>query len=139
MSISGPIKATSVELVAVQPERSDAERLQILRDTQDAPVKPYYYLVKVYLDKKPPVRSEAADLYVGNEPISKYWGFVGGLYFKVYDLGFLDSHAGETLQMSLDGITREDLGAILPPIPEQVMDEALKVSDLPTKQEALSR
>jgi hypothetical protein len=113
-----PINVTSVQVVAVQPERADIKRLDFIRTNESVTVENYYYIVKVYLENQHPASTEALRLYVGREEVPKYGGFCGGLYFKVYTPAFFENHAGEILCFSLDGKTFLETGAKLPQKPE---------------------
>ncbi len=117
MNLQTRVKVTSATVTAVQPERADVRRLDYLRTTSNAAVESYYHIVKLYLQDPLPEAADAMQLFVGEEDIPKYNGFIGGLYFKVYDPGFFERHTGDTIYVSLDGATRVDTGAVLPQRP----------------------
>ena len=117
MNSTTAVKITSITVTAVQPERADTRRLDYLRATANVPVENHYYIVKLYLETPLAESGDMIRLFVGQEAIPKYSGFIGGLYFKVYDPEFFDQHEGDTIYVSIDGSTLTDTHAVLPPRP----------------------
>src|SRR5262245_37036814 len=95
-------KIRSVEIVAARPEAADQRRLAHLQATTNRAVEPVMYVVKVYLDQPLPATGSGFSLFVGNERIGKYTAFPGGVYFKVHNPGFLESHRGEPVRFSAE-------------------------------------
>ncbi|WP_089718997.1 hypothetical protein [Candidatus Entotheonella palauensis] len=150
-------RVTSATVTAVRPERADRRRLDHLRSTSNTAVEDHYFIVKLYLESQLPAIADAIRLYVGQEEIPKYNGFIGGLYFRVYDPGFFEQHSGEAIYVSFDGSTRIDTGVVLPRRPagqarrtaatlpgpriaalENPLDDSAE-SGLPTKSEVLGQ
>ncbi|WP_089945867.1 hypothetical protein [Candidatus Entotheonella palauensis] len=117
MDLQTRFRVTSATATAVRPERADRRRLDHLRSTSNIAVESHYFIVKLYLESPLPATADAIRLYVGQAEIPKYNGFIGGLYFRVYDPGFFEQHSGEAIYVSFDGSTRIDTGAVLPQRP----------------------
>jgi hypothetical protein len=99
-----------VEVVATQPTDADRGAIAHLSARADEPLKDVAYIVKIELEEMPPVTSQGWALYLNDIRIPKYWAYKEGIYFKVFDPGFLAEHAGEPLRFSLDGVHFIDTG-----------------------------
>lgn len=107
------MKVTSVQVSAVRPGPADSRQLDFLRATRAVPVEDHYFIVKLYLEGPFPRRAEAPRLFVGDEEVTKYHGFPGGVFFKVYDPGFFDRHQDQPISFFVDN-DRVDSGVKMP-------------------------
>ena len=138
MPVPPPV-AVAVEVVATQPEASDAAALAAVRRRaareragREDPTATY--VVKLRLETPVPATGAGWALFVGDFRIPKYWEYAAGIYFKVYDPGFLDDHADAPLRFSADaGRTFVETGLTLGRA-VATRDRA----DLPTQREVLS-
>lgn len=121
---------TNVEIVVVQPEAADLRAIEHLRATSNPSIEPVLYLVKIYLEKQPPVTGSGYTLYVGKELVRSYAGFRRGIYFNVHDRAILDRHRGEPIRFCTDLQECVDSTATLPAISSER-------ANLPTKRAAL--
>jgi len=148
------VEVSSMSVTAVRPETEDMRRLRLLEADEGVRTGGYYHVAKVYLRKLLPPTAMAPDFYVGDERITKYNGFRGGIYFEVHDPRFLERNAGKPLRFTIDGTTFHDTGVTLPrsePPPtsapgvpaglaREVRDkEVVDPAALPTKAEVLRR
>ncbi len=144
MTAPNPPKVSSVQIVPVQPEPADESRIAFLRANQNLPLEDVLYLVKVYLEEELPVEGQGYALYVGDDWVQKYSGFNGGIFFNVYDPGFVEEHAGQTIRFTRDHESFIETGVQFPGFtsPEPTafrlreMNAAERVT-LPSKRDAL--
>lgn len=147
------MKVISIHVTAVRPDVADTRQLNYLRTERNIAVEDHYYIVKLYLDQPLPVGAELLRLFVGGEEIMKYYGFSGGLFFKLYDPTFFEKNRDAPVFFSFGGV-RFAPGATMPakPLPQphvrllaiagQPADSSLATgegSQLPTKAEVLMR
>lgn len=137
MSAPEGLRVKGVEVVAVRPEPADVRRLAYARSlpgggggrpkaAAEAPTAPLsgadrYFLVLVRLDEPVPVAAGHVRLFVGSEPIDQYFGFDGGVYFKVFDPAFLQAHAGEPVSVAVAGGPPVKTAATLPASPAKAL------------------
>ena len=133
---------TGVDVVGTRPEPSDLQRINFLNESAADSADGVTYIVRIKLDDAGlALTGQGFDLYVGrDEPIKieKYFGYPGGIYFKVYSPSFFEQHGGEKIRLSVDGETFHDTGQVLPGSPAQ--DALTSPADrdaLPTQAEVL--
>jgi hypothetical protein len=138
MPIPAPVPV-AVEVVATRPEPADAAALAPIRRRADRAAVVAAYLVKVRLAEIPPATGAGWALFVGELRIPKYWEYVAGIFFKVFDPQFFVDHAGDRLRFSADmGATFVDTDVTLGPPATRLTAELEDASTLPTQAEALS-
>jgi hypothetical protein len=138
MPASPPV-AVAVEVVAAQPIEADAAALAPVRRGRDPEATPITYLVKVRLAAVPPATGFGWALYVRDFRIPKYWQYVAGIFFKIYDPQFFADHAGGALRFSADaGAHFIETGLTLSR-PDVVPESVTAATELPTQREALER
>jgi hypothetical protein len=138
MPVSPPV-AVAVEVVATQPVDADAAALAPVRRQSGPEAVPITYLVKVQLAAVPPATGSGWALYVEDFRIPKYWQYVAGIFFKIYDPQFFADHAGGALRFSADAgahFIETDLTLTGPDVlPESVTAD----TELPTQRAMLER
>ena len=107
-------KIVSAEVVTAQPTDADRPMLARLSTELNRRLPASVFIVKIRLDKVPEPTGDGWALYVGDTRIPKYWEYVGGIYFKVFDDRFLAEHQGEPLRFSHDDRTFVNTGVTLP-------------------------
>lgn len=127
-----------VDVVAAQPKAADLERMDYAKGALESAVEPMTYIVRIELSDSPLLYSgQGLSLFVGDYRVEKYTGYAGGIYFKVYDPGFFEAHAGEEIRLSVDGKTFIDTGKKLP-VPAVSEPGSLEsLDELPTQEEIL--
>ncbi len=108
-----PPQVTTVEIVATQPTAIDRAALAEMKASAKTPAPEVAYVVKVRLETKPPVTSQAWALYVDDVRIPKYWEYEHGIYFTVVDRQFFADHKEQKLRFSQDGVEFFDTGVKL--------------------------
>ena len=130
---------TGVDVVGTQPKPADLQRMSFLNDGATDAEGGVTYVVKIKLDDAElALTGQGFSLYVGDEPVEKYAGYPGGVYFKVYSPSYFERHGGKEIRLSVDGETFHDTGQVLPSSPAA---DALASPDdrdaLPTQEEVL--
>lgn len=134
MTVSPPV-AVAVEVAAAQPIEADAAAMAAT-ERRRGQASPAVYLVMVRLAAVPPATGSGWALYVGDLRIPKYWQYLVGIFFKIFDPSFFSEHAGKPLRFSADtGTTFAETGLTMPAA-EVVSDVR---AELPTQQEVLAR
>lgn len=134
----GPPKVTTVEIVAAQPTEFDRAAFAQFSPAAKKSEPEVAYVVKVRLQTKPPVTSQAWALYVDEVRIPKYWEYEHGIYFTVVDPRFFADHKGEKLRFSQDGVEFFETGVKLGVPPAQASTKTKgKRRQLPLQAEVL--
>lgn len=130
---------TGVDVVGTRPKPADLQRINFLNGgaaDSDAGVT---YVVRIKLDDAElALTGQGFSLYVGDEPVEKYAGYPGGVYFKVYSPSFFEQHGGKEIRLSVDNETFHGTGQVLPSSPG--VDALASPDDrdaLPTQEEVL--
>ena len=110
MATTAPPEAVAVEVVATQPTDADNRFIAQLDREDGTSRPPVAYVVKVALKRVPGATAQGWALYVGDVRVPKYWAYAKGIYFKVFDAGFLEQHKGKKLRFSPDGTEFIDTG-----------------------------
>jgi hypothetical protein len=130
---------TGVDVVGTRPKPADLQRINFLNDGAADAGAAVTYVVRIKLDDAElALTGQGFGLYVGDEPVEKYAGYPGGVYFKVYSPGYFEQHGGKEIKLSVDGETFHDTGQRLPGSPE--VDALASPDDrdaLPTQEEVL--
>ena len=133
----------SVEVIPTQPKPADLKNIDHISATEGVPLDRVAYVVKITLERMPPVSSQGFELYLDDYRVRKYWGFPGGIYFKVYNPRFFAKHGGKEIRFALAGEHFQDTGFQLPrpsarAAPKTKAATRTPVS-LPTQEEVLAR
>ncbi|MDM0109658.1 hypothetical protein QTH97_32390 [Variovorax sp. J22R24] len=133
-----PPEAVAVEVVATQPTDADNRFIAQLDREEGSSRPPVAYIVKVALKSVPEATAAGWALYVGDLRIPKYWAYVKGIYFKVFDAGFFAQHNGEKLRFSADGTEFLDTGLkLVAPRGSARQDSLHDTTSLPRQSEVL--
>jgi hypothetical protein len=141
MSKKVEIKVSAIEVRAAQPKAADTRKIRYVAETRDVSLEDIAYVVKLYVeDVERFYTSLGYRLFVGDHEITKYAGFKNGIYFKVYDPGFLAQHAGDKVQFTTDGVEFVDTGVTFPEfsVDAEFAVEAGLAAGLPTQEQVLS-
>lgn len=127
----------AVHVIATRPLAQDLPRMistSPLEDTARTPV----YVVRIRLGGNLSTGHSGGgfDLYVGDARISKFYGWPGGIYFKIYDREFFERHKDHTIRLSIDGQNFKDTGQVLEE-PVLAPPSILEASPLPTQESVL--
>lgn len=101
------VRLDSVEVIRVDL-RSPVERPDArgeLRTWEQA------FMVRLALPA-PPAFGPKADIFVGEERISEYGGWEGGVYFWVYDPARLEALRGQPISYQFDRAERQEIGTL---------------------------
>ena len=130
-----PPKAVAVEVVATQPTDADDAMMASLGRAAGRDMAPIVYLVTVRLETIPAATSSGWALYVDDFRVPKYWQYKDGIYFKVYDPGFLADHDGGQLRFPPNGTDFIDTGLTL--TTPNVVSSSTDTQDLPPQSDIL--
>jgi hypothetical protein len=108
-----PTVAT-VEVIPTQPKPADLKNIEHIAATEGVSLDQVAYVVKITFESMPPVSSQGIELYLDDYRVRKYWGFQGGIYFKVYNPRFFAKHGGKQIRFCLAGEQCQDTGFRLP-------------------------
>ncbi|NEZ54175.1 hypothetical protein [Adonisia turfae] len=136
---------TAIQVVAAQPKPADLRNISYIQERDLVELSEVVYLVKIYVDEKPPISNMSWDIYFDNYKLRKYGEFSAGFYIKTVNPNFLSENAGKEIRFSIDGINFHDSGQRIPDTainlePEfSFLSSTLpnEVVDLPTQEQAL--
>ena len=137
------IVLTSIQLLLARPEEADLRKIQHYaaeRGVSAADTEEVSYIVKLYL-KTPLVHDNmGVELYVGDQPIPRYFQFKNGIYFKVNDPQKLSSLRGREVRFRRPGTDEFISTGVRFPAAEEKVEGALRAVEpagLPTQEEVL--
>jgi hypothetical protein len=133
MPLSEPPKAISVEVIATRPTPADRAAIDHLSAEAHRSLPHVTHLVKIRLATIPKAESRGWFLFLGDFRIPKYWQYLYGIYFKLFDPQFLHDHEGKPLRFSPDETEFIDTGLKLP------ASHHVDPSSLPHQEEVLRR
>lgn len=129
---------TGVDVVGTRPKPADLQRMNFLNAGAADAAGGVTYIVRVRLDDAGlALTGHGFLIYVGDQPVEKYAGYPGGVYFKVYTPSFFEQHGGKELRLSVDGETFHDTGQVLPSSPDADAASPQDRDALPTQEEVL--
>lgn len=92
----------SISIESVVPETADTKRLQFVNKNAEAP--DTMLICKVYCSFEGMPKSQLPALYLGDFWVRKYFAFSRGIYFNIYDLEFVGTHANKVVRFSFDHV-----------------------------------
>lgn len=139
MAPKGLPNVTGVDVVGTRPKPADLQRMSFLNAGAADAAGDVTYVVRIKLDDAElALTGQGFRLYVGEEPVEKFAGYPGGVYFKVYSPSFFEQHGGEEIRLSVDGETFHGTGQVLPASPADATPPPFADRDeLPTQEEVL--
>ena len=131
-------KLRQIHTVRALPNPADNRSCDFIARREDIQLEPAVWLVALLLDRVPEPGGSTFFLHLGDYRVAKYWGFRGGIYFKVFNPRFFTKHGGkEVLFVAESGAVLRS-GQRLPASPPRTF-AADAGTALPTQSEALAR
>ena len=134
----------SVEVIPTRAKPADVKSIKYIQSQENISLEEVAYVVKITLEKMPPISSQGFELYLDNYRVRKYWAFRSGIYFKVYNPRFFAKHGGKQLRFSLVEQQFYDTGFRLPGAENQITarsafltDAAESAAGLPAQEDIL--
>ena len=131
---------TSVEVIETQPKPADLKSLNYIASEENVTLNEVAYVVRISLETLPSASAMGVALYLDDYRIRKYWGYPGGIYFKVYNPRFFRKHGGKSIRFSVDGREFHDTGVELPKLGRGVraaLTPNAAVARLPSQEDVL--
>ena len=134
-------KEKAVVFSEIKPTSADLKKIGRMREAKARDGKQVaaknspkqIYLVKVYVEM--PSTSMAIDLYMGDERITEYASFDGGVYFKIYEKDHLQKLYGKPVRFVYSG--KEYKLDVSFPCKEATIESGKNQQKLPTLKEFL--
>ena len=138
--MSFEIVLTGIQLLLARPEEADLRKIRHYAAARGVEAEEVSYIVKLYMETSPVHDTMGMELYVGDQPIHRYFQFKNGIYFKVNDPQELFSLRGREVRFRRPGMDEFISTGIRVPAAEETAEGALRAAspaELPTQEEVL--